>query len=235
VERRRSNMPALTAAMRRGYNAGVTSLKPGDIRSCSMTNTTVPPSAPMRTRLADAISKMWWVLLARGIALTVLGLYALFMPAKTLEALVALLAFFAIFDGVLAVLASIMGGVEARGRLLVRGLLCMLIGVFVAVFALPIGLFTAGVIAVIIAIQILIAGILEIMIGINHRREMEGEGWLIFGGILSIILGSLMLASPLLTARMLVRIAGTFAIFFGVILISNAFRARRLGQRLAAQ
>ncbi len=198
-----------------------------------MTNASVPPSAPLRTSLAKAISKMWWVLLLRGIALVLIGLYALFTPALTVAAFVQVLAFFAIFDGVLAVLASIMGGVESRGWLFARGMLCIILGVFVAAYAIPVGVFTATVIAVVIAIQIVASGILEIMVGINHRKEMEGEGWLIFGGILSIIMGSLLLASPIFAALMMIRIMGVFAILFGGILISNAFRARSLGKRLA--
>lgn len=200
-----------------------------------MTNAAVPQPGPIRKSLADAISKMWWVLLLRGIALVVLGLYALFMPAVSIAAMTQLLAFLAILDGVLAITAAIMGEVEPRGWMIARGLFCILFGVFVAAYAVPVGLFTAAVLAVVFAIQILASGMMEIMIGIRHRKEIEGEGWLIFGGILSIILGALLVASPMLTALAMVQVMGVFAIVFGGVMVSNAFRARSLSKRLAAR
>ena len=72
------------------------------------------------------------------------------------------------------------------------------------------------------------------MVAVREGKHIEGEGWLIFSGVLSIILGILLLASPLMTALLLIRVIGVFVTIFGCVLVSNAFRARALGKRLSA-
>ncbi len=161
-----------------------------------------------------------------------LGAYALFSPGLTLAVFAQLLAIFAIIDGVLSLMAAAMGETESRGWTLARGAICLLVGMFVLMYPLIIGVLAVTIVACIIAFQIIATGILEVMVGIQQRKHMEGEGWLIFGGILSIILGSLILAAPAMFGLMLIRIIGSFVILFGIILITNAFRARKLGKSM---
>lgn len=189
------------------------------------------PASP-RMVLGRAISKLWWLILLRGVMLVLLGGYALFSPGLTLAALAQVLAIFAIIDGVLSLLAGMMGWSESRGWTLARGAICFLAGLFVLMHPLVVGVLAVTIIVCIIAIQIIATGILEVMVGIQQRKEMQGEGWLIFGGILSVILGSLILAAPAMFGLMLIRIIGSFVILFGIILITNAFRARKLGKSM---
>ncbi len=193
--------------------------------------TSSPQPASPRVVLGRAISKLWWLILVRGVMLVILGGYALFSPGLTLAIFAQVLAIFAILDGVLALMAGAMGWSESRGWTLARGAICLLAGLFVLMHSAIVGVLAVTIVVCIIAFQIIATGILEVMVGIQQRKHMEGEGWLIFGGILSIILGSLILAAPAMFGLMLIRIIGSFVILFGIILITNAFRAESWGSR----
>lgn len=188
-----------------------------------------------RLRLADCLSSLWWVLLLRGITLIVLGGYALLSPGVTLETFVILLAIFAIVDGVLAVISGVMGWAESRGWTVVRGLVGIVLGAFVLAHPLLVGAITITIIVYLIAIQSIMSGILEIIVAIQHRREIEGEGWLIFSGVVSILFGLILCSTPMLSGIVLIQVAGGFAVVGGIAMIVFAFRTRRLRDRVAVR
>ena len=80
--------------------------------------------------------------------------------------------------------------------------------------------------------QAIAGGVLEIIVAIRERKEIEGEGWLILGGLLSIVFGGILLMAPFTSSLILISILGVFAICFGVALIVNSFRVRKLGKTL---
>ena len=198
-----------------------------------MSEATSPDSAsPLspRNEILGAISKLWWLVLLRGIILVVLGFYALLAPGMTLVAFTQFLSFFLILDCVLALLAGIMGWTESRGWTIARGLLGILVGIFVFAHPFFVGQFAALVLVYIIAFQAIIAGGFEIAVAIKQRKQIEGEGWLIFSGILSIIFGLLLMIVPMFAAEFMIRLAGAFAILFGIIIAVTSFRMKSLGQ-----
>lgn len=184
--------------------------------------------------LANAVLSLWPLVLLRGILLIVLGAYALASPGMTLVVFTQVLGIFAFADGVLAVVTGVMGWTDSRSWMIVRGILGIVVGLFVIGHAPIIGAIAATVVMIIIAAQAVVVGILEIVAAIRHRKQISGEGWLILGGILSIILGALLFASPLLSSLVLIRIIGVFAIFAGISLLVTAFRIRRIGKILSA-
>lgn len=197
---------------------------------------TTPQPAPIAGRavVAEMLSSLWWLMLLRGVILVVLGGYALSQPGMTMIALAQVLAIFVIIDGVLAIVAGVMGWTESRGWTLARGALAIVVGGFVLAHPVVMGVIAAMTILFLLAFQSILCGMMEITVAIQQRKEMEGEGWLILGGVLSIIFGILLMSAPMLAAEMLVRVIGVFAIIFGVALIINSFRVRKLGKRLEA-
>ena len=190
------------------------------------------PAQP-RERVAQALSRLWWLPLLRGIMFIILGCYALTKPGMTATALAQVIGFLAIFEGTIFIVAGIMGEVPSRGWSIFRGLVEVLAGAFV--FANPF-LFTvvAGTTLVyMLAFAAVFSGILEIIAAIKDRKEIEGEGWIILGGVLSVIFGLILLSAPLAFGVFIVRVLGAFAIFSGVTMITYAFRLRKLGQKLA--
>jgi len=187
-----------------------------------------------RDRVEDALGSLWWLPLIRGILLILLGGYALFRPGMTIGALAQVVGIFVIADGILSIVAGIMGDVPSRGWVIVRGVLEILVGAFVFANPLIVAGVTATFLVYVLAFSAILSGVLEIVATIQDRKQIEGEGWLILGGAITVLFGVVLLISPLSFGLFMVRVLGAFAIFSGVSLIVFAFRLRGLGKKLKA-
>src|SRR5262252_5244702 len=129
------------------------------------------------------ISRNWWVFVLRGIVAILFGLLAFFRPGITLEALILLFAFWALFDGILSLIGSI-GAAEAKEPwwpLVLVGLLGIAAGILT--FRYP-GV-TALALLFVIAFWSIFRGIIEIVAAVRLRELIQGEWWFILGGIAS--------------------------------------------------
>jgi len=177
------------------------------------------------------ISKLWWLVLLRGVLLIALGVYALTAPGLTAVIFTQVLAVFVLLDGLVAIVAGAIGWAEARVWTIVRGLIAILAAAFVIAHPLVMGVLAATVLLIIFAVQWIIGGMVEIAVGVRQRKEIDGEWWLIIGGVLSIVFGALLLASPILAGMVLIQVLGVFAIVFGVLLVVASFRVRSMGKK----
>jgi len=178
----------------------------------------------------QSFSSFWWVLLLRGIALVVLGGYAFFQPSMTLVTLVQIIGIFVLVDGILAIPIGIMGWAGSRLWTLLRGALAIIIGLFVIAHPMLIGAIAAVTLVIVVSINSIAGGLLEIIVAIRERKEIHGEGWMILSGILSILFGILIASAPLWFGMVLVAVFGAFAVLFGIMLIVFSFRVKNLGK-----
>jgi uncharacterized membrane protein HdeD (DUF308 family) len=65
---------------------------------------------------------------------------------------------------------------------------------------------------------------------IQLRKEIEGEGWLILSGILSILFGIIVFAQPGIGIATLMMIISIFAILVGILLIVLSLKLRKSGK-----
>ena len=137
-----------------------------------------------------------------------------------------------IAEGILAILAGLFGEVPSRFWVIIRGVLEILIGLFVFANPFLVSGITATVLLYMLAFAAILSGVLEIIAAIQDRKEIEGEGWLILSGALAVLFGVCVLMAPLSFGLVIVRVLGGFAIFSGVSLIVFAFRLRGLGKQL---
>jgi uncharacterized membrane protein HdeD (DUF308 family) len=79
-----------------------------------------------------------------------------------------------------------------------------------------------------IAAWALVTGIFEIVAAIQLRRLITNEWLMILSGILSIVFAVLLVLFPGAGALSLMWLIGAYAILFGILLISFAFRLRGL-------
>ena len=189
----------------------------------------------MNTPIADsvivqAIATKWWLLLLRGIALVVLGFYALFTPGLTLLLWAMVFGWFLIFDGVLAIVAGIAGWGGSRGWTIVRGLIAAIVGGFAIVHPMLFGTVAGLTLIAIIAAFSITTGILEIVVAIRERKAIHGEGWMILNGVFAILFGVVLFLAPILSLGLFIRVCGAFAILFGFIAIFSSFKLRKLKQ-----
>jgi len=180
-----------------------------------------------------SIAHNWWLIALRGVAAIILGVLCFVSPATTILALVIVFGIYALADGVLAVIVSfqIREAFDQWWVVLLEGLA----GILVGILALTHLVVTAEALLLVIAFWAVFTGIMEIIAAIYFRREIDNEWLLVLTGILSVILGVLLVAFPQAGSVAVIWVIGFYAIFFGVLMLFFAFEVRGLAQQLKKQ
>jgi uncharacterized membrane protein HdeD (DUF308 family) len=176
---------------------------------------------------AGSLVEHWWLFLIRGLLAIVFGVLAMMQPLAALAALVLVFGVWALIDGVHALALAISG--EARSwPMALAGLAGVGIGIFT--FYRP-GITALGLYAAVAAWSIA-HGVFEIVVAIDLRKTIQGEVWLILGGIASIIFGVLLIVLPTSGVLALGWLIGLYALVFGAIMLALAFRLRDVHSKL---
>jgi uncharacterized membrane protein HdeD (DUF308 family) len=178
-------------------------------------------------KLAGILRRTWWLLLLRGLMAIAFGVLSWVQPGISLAALVMLFGVYALIDGVAGVWAS-MAGHKDDGHWWVL-LLWGVVGVGVGTLTLSAPGLTALALLFYIALWAVATGVLQIVAAVRLRKEIEGEWMLGLGGLASVAFGVVLMARPMAGAVALLWIIATYAIFFGLLLVVLAFKARRFG------
>jgi uncharacterized membrane protein HdeD (DUF308 family) len=181
-----------------------------------------------------AISKYWWVFTLRGLIAIVFGLAALLWPALTLGVMVLLFGLFALFEGGLTIVTSFRKGGEKGGwALLLEGLAGLLVCVIVLLGSSIGAMLWPRVAAVMLVFYIagwaILAGLFKIITAIRIRREIKGEWMLGLSGLISILVGLILIfraGAGVLAGAWLI---GIFAITLGIFLTLLGLKFRRMG------
>ena len=181
--------------------------------------------------LLESLTRNWWAVVLRGVFAILFGVVALAWPGLTLGAFVLLFGVFAIADGIFALVAALTGG---SGRpwwaLVLKGIVSF--AAAAVAFLMP-GI-TALALLFVIALWAIVIGLMEIMVAIRLRKEIQGEFFLALGGVLSILFGAFLIARPGAGALAVTWLIGAYAIVFGVMLLALGFRLKGLRGRLKA-
>ena len=181
-------------------------------------------SADLGRTAAAAAKALWWLVLIRGVLAVIFGLYAMSAPASALLALVFVYGFYAIMDGV----AALVVGVRHRrsshwGWHVVQGLVSLVAGLIALVWPGP----TVLALVLIIGLWSVVRGGAEVVEAFSARRAGSSSwGWLLAGGVVGILFGIVLIAFPGAGALALLWIIGWFALVLGVVYIVGAFRLR---------
>ena len=181
--------------------------------------------------MLSLVSRDWWVYAIRGIAAILFGILALVWPGPTLAVLVLLFGAYAFVDGVTLLVALARGDVLARRHKWATALMGAL-GIIASIVALVWPGMTALTLLYLVAIWAISTGFLQIVAAIEFRREIDGEGWMVLGGILSIVFGGLLVAFPGSGLVTLVWMVGFWAELFGFSSLGVAHRLRGIDRDL---
>jgi len=179
--------------------------------------------SPEYELMMAVLAQNWWAIGIRGVLAIVFGLIALFLPGATMLSLVIVFAAYALVDGVFGMVSAIRSARqhERWGYLLLEGL----VNIAAAAVAVLWPGITVVAFVLLIAVWAILTGILELAAA--FRLEIaDGRGWLIFGGIVSVLYGVLLIAAPMIGAVVLTWWLGAYALVFGVSLVVLAFRLR---------
>jgi uncharacterized membrane protein HdeD (DUF308 family) len=181
--------------------------------------------------MLSLVSRDWWVYAVRGIAAILFGIMALIWPGPTLAVLILLFGAYAFVDGVALLVALARGDVLARSHKWITGLMGVL-GIAVAIATLVWPGMTALTLLYLVAIWAIGMGILQIASAIEFRREIDGELFVVLGGIFSIMLGGLLVAFPGTGLLSLVWLVGFWAELFGFSSLGIAYRLHGIDRDL---
>jgi uncharacterized membrane protein HdeD (DUF308 family) len=178
--------------------------------------------------LRTVIRRTWWIPLVQGIAALVVGISLLTNPAPTLVLLTIFLGAYWFVGGVFDAVGAVARRDSDRHWLLalVSGLLSIFVGLLLLGRPLLGFFLTSLTVVTFIAMGAILSGIFSVVWAVRVRREIKGEGWIILLGLLSILLGVMLLSSPFLSVVALIQVTALLAVVGGIAGIVNAFRLR---------
>jgi uncharacterized membrane protein HdeD (DUF308 family) len=178
--------------------------------------------------LRRVIRKTWWVPLLQGVAALVIGLMLFTRPGATLVALTIFLGAYWLVGGFLDIVGAFSRRDSDRhwALALASGILGVVVGALLLGQPILGAIATSVAMVSLLAVGAILSGIFDIAWAVRVRNEIQGEGWIILLGVLSVLLGLVMLASPLLSIAALAQFAALLAIIGGIALIVTAFRLR---------
>jgi len=169
----------------------------------------------------EMMAKYWWLNLIRGLLALALGIILLSMPAIfSILLLVMFVGAYFLIDGMFALIFFLAHPkTNHRWWIFAEGIAGCLAAV--VVFVWP-GM-TAVFLLYFIAFWALITGVFEIIYAIGQWKTLPGKGWILIGGILSIIIGCILLANPVAGALALMWVIAFYLVLFGIMLIIFSF------------
>jgi uncharacterized membrane protein HdeD (DUF308 family) len=173
------------------------------------------------TALPTQQSSIWWLFLLQGIAAILLGLLLLTAPELTLVVLVTFLGFYWLIEGILSLVHVFVDRTIPWIWSLLVGIVGIAAGILVLKHPLLAALTVPTVLVIILGAQGLVMGIFEIIGGFKGG----GVGSFILG-IVNLLIGALLLASPTTAALAVPLVFGILLLIEGAGLIIWAFRVR---------
>jgi uncharacterized membrane protein HdeD (DUF308 family) len=162
----------------------------------------------------------WWVVILEGIIAILVGLFLLYRPAVTTIFLLQILGIFWLAEGILSVIGALIFSGNRLWKLL-SGVLSIIAGVLILMYPIYSPFIILTFLVVFIGIWAIINGVVKIALA------LKGGGWGIgILGVLTIILGLLLLTNSLVGALFLPWIFGFFLIVGGIGAVLGGLKIR---------
>jgi uncharacterized membrane protein HdeD (DUF308 family) len=174
------------------------------------------------------VGRHWGWVLFFGIVTLLAGLFALFWPGRTIVVVAVLFGVQLVVAGIFRFIAALAADEESGGA---RALLALLgvLSFIVGLYALRNVLVTIAALALLLGIYWIVNGAVEVFAALSHRG-MQGRGWTIFMGLLSVVAGVAVLVYPAISLTTLAVVLGFWLLVYGIMEIVLAFRLRSAGQ-----
>ena len=171
----------------------------------------------------------WWLVLIEGIALIIIGLLLLSQPGMSSVILVQVLGIYWLIMGIVRIVSIFIDSAQ-WGWKLIAGVLGIIAGIIVIQHPLWSTVLVANTVIIVLGLTGIAIGIISLI------QAFKGAGWgtgLL--GVISIILGIVLLANIWLLTFSLPVTVGILAVIGGIVAIFGAFRLRREEKELASR
>ena len=158
---------------------------------------------------ARELTRGWSLLVLVGVLSVVAGVILLFKPSDSLATLAVIAGIFLLLDGILELVDSFLRGTSNRGMVALLGVLTAIVGVLL--IRHPIGGVTA--VALLIGIWLIAVGVIRFA---TAFEEYEHRGWHALAGLVELIAGIVIVATPSIGYTTLALLVGIAFIFNGI-------------------
>jgi len=172
----------------------------------------------------EMLMRNWWAVALRGAVAIVFGVFAVLWPSVALRVLVLFFAAYMLVDGIFAIVVGLRAA-ERHERwwlLVAEGALDLIAGL--VAFAWP-GIAILAFIYL-TALWAILSGVALLAAGLRLHRS-HGEGLLVAAGLLSLLWGVIVVASPIIGEIAIALWIGAYALVFGAFMLAFALRLRR--------
>ena len=200
------------------------------------TDTITDSSADEPTKTLCSLTENWWIFALRGVLALIFAALAFWMPQSALLAMTLVFGAFSLVNGAFNLVAAVrhIQKKERWGWLLFSGIVGMLAGVVVLVAPWVATIVLASFLWASVGFWAIFTGVLEISAAVRLRQEIKGEIWLAFSGLLSIVLGAIVLwiffSRPVESFLAAGWLLGFYAAVYGVTLLFLSWRLRKTRQ-----
>jgi uncharacterized membrane protein HdeD (DUF308 family) len=177
------------------------------------------------------VGRHWGWVLAFGTITLLAGLLTLAWPGRTVVVVAVLFGAQLVVAGIFRFVAALASDDESgatRALLALLGVLSFIVGLY----ALRHILVTVAALALLLGIFWIVNGAVEVFTTLSHRG-MQGRGWTIFMGLLSVVAGLVVLVYPGISLATLAVVLGFWLLVYGIMEIVMAFQLRSLGHAAA--
>ncbi|MBN8224780.1 MAG: HdeD family acid-resistance protein [Xanthomonadales bacterium] len=178
----------------------------------------------MEAGTTEQVRRSWWISVLFGLIGIAFGVLTLARPFQALVAMAWAFGILALADGIASLLAMFDRQVAIPRLMLL----------FYAALSIAFGLIaisnpkaTAGILFLMLAFWLILAGVFRIVFAIRVRKEMVGEWLVALSGALAIVLGILFLRNPMIGLFTTAVWIGIGALFYGVAQIAAGLRFRK--------
>lgn len=176
---------------------------------------------------------LWQTALAWGVFALVLGILLLVWPTISIVVAAVLFGVYLLVSGIAQVVAAFGADETAGTRVLffITGALSVVLAVLAfRNFGEGLGVLF---LAIWIGVGFIFQGVSETALGISYS-DLPGRGWQIFLGVITVLAGMIVLASPIDSIVLLAIVAGICLIVIGIVQIVKALKMRSGIAKVAA-
>jgi len=186
-----------------------------------------------QSEISQAVKRVWWALVIRGVLAIVLGIFIIARPMESVAALALVIAIWAVVQGVVSMVHAfdLRTVVPHWWLLFLSGLISTGFGV-AALYYYPGLSLTFAVVWT--AWWLMLGGIAGISVAVQERRVGMSWGWTMALGVLGVAVAVYAFMSPPVTLVALMALISAYAIIGGVVLLVGAYRLRTTADEISA-
>jgi uncharacterized membrane protein HdeD (DUF308 family) len=180
----------------------------------------------LQQAVAASLHEHWSMFLAEGILLVILGAAAIVIPPLATIAVSIFIGWIFLIGGVFGLIGTIR---MRRAPGFVWSLVSAVVGIVAGLILLGWPIAGAVSLTLVLIGFFIVEGVASIMFGLDHKRELSGRwGWLVFNGVMDLVLAVLVLAGfPASAAWAIGLLVGIDMLIGGWALIAMALHARK--------